>query len=58
MPRSNATWEFVCHPGYPDAHLDQVHTRLRDSRATEHAALLDLIPNSAIALGSWRNLER
>jgi predicted glycoside hydrolase/deacetylase ChbG (UPF0249 family) len=58
MPSSDAVWEFVCHPGYPDAHLEQVRTRLRASRATEHAALLSLIPNSTIALGSWGNLER
>ncbi|MGA7352753.1 MAG: ChbG/HpnK family deacetylase, partial [Acidobacteriaceae bacterium] len=49
------TWELVCHPGYPDAHLDQVHTRLRASRAQEHAALLKLLP--AIPLASWRDLE-
>jgi chitin disaccharide deacetylase len=29
------TWEFVCHPGYNDAALDQVHTRLRKSREQE-----------------------
>ncbi len=29
------TWEFVCHPGYNDADLDQVQTRLRESRAQE-----------------------
>ena len=29
------TWEFVCHPGYNDAELDQVRTRLRQSRETE-----------------------
>jgi predicted glycoside hydrolase/deacetylase ChbG (UPF0249 family) len=29
------TWEFVCHPGYNDAALDQVHTRLRKSREGE-----------------------
>jgi predicted glycoside hydrolase/deacetylase ChbG (UPF0249 family) len=49
------TWELVCHPGYPDAHLDQVRTRLRASRAQEHAALLKLLP--AIRLSSWRDLK-
>ncbi|MGB9032712.1 MAG: ChbG/HpnK family deacetylase [Acidobacteriaceae bacterium] len=49
------TWELVCHPGYPDTHLDQVRTRLRASRAQEHAALLKLVP--AIPLTSWRDLE-
>jgi predicted glycoside hydrolase/deacetylase ChbG (UPF0249 family) len=29
------TWEFVCHPGYNDAELDQVQTRLRRSREQE-----------------------
>ena len=29
------TWEFVCHPGYNDADLQQIQTRLRASRATE-----------------------
>jgi len=38
------TWELVCHPGYPDAALDGVRTRLRESRAIEHAALLETIP--------------
>src|SRR5271169_4439686 len=26
------TWEFVCHPGYNDAELDKIRTRLRQSR--------------------------
>ncbi|MGB7353299.1 MAG: ChbG/HpnK family deacetylase [Acidobacteriaceae bacterium] len=47
-------WELVCHPGYLDAHLDQVRTRLRDSRAQEHAALLELLPRFPLA--SWRDL--
>ncbi|MGA9565679.1 MAG: ChbG/HpnK family deacetylase [Candidatus Korobacteraceae bacterium] len=29
------TWEFVCHPGYNDADLDRVRTRLRQSREEE-----------------------
>jgi hopanoid biosynthesis associated protein HpnK len=29
------TWEFVCHPGYNDADLNQVRTRLRASREQE-----------------------
>ena len=33
------TWEFVCHPGYNDAELDLVRTRLRQSRETELAVL-------------------
>lgn len=31
----DGTWEFVCHPGYSDAGLDRVRTRLRASRALE-----------------------
>lgn len=38
------TWEMVCHPGYLDPSLDTVHTRLRESRAVEHTALLDTVP--------------
>jgi chitin disaccharide deacetylase len=40
----DGTWELVCHPGYTDAMLDGVRTRLRESRAIEHAALLGTIP--------------
>jgi predicted glycoside hydrolase/deacetylase ChbG (UPF0249 family) len=29
------TWEFVCHPGYNDAELNKMRTRLRESRARE-----------------------
>jgi predicted glycoside hydrolase/deacetylase ChbG (UPF0249 family) len=53
-PDPNETWELVCHPGYPDAALDQVRTRLRASRAREHQALLELLP--AIPLASWSDL--
>ncbi|HEY1808554.1 MAG TPA: ChbG/HpnK family deacetylase [Acidobacteriaceae bacterium] len=49
-------WEIVCHPGHLDPHLDQVRTRLRASRAHEHEALLELLPQ--IPLASWRNLSR
>lgn len=41
------TWELVCHPGYNDAELAQVKTRLRESRAIEHASLLEVIPELA-----------
>ena len=33
------TWELVCHPGYNDAELATVRTRLRDSRAREFEIL-------------------
>ncbi|MGB6131734.1 MAG: ChbG/HpnK family deacetylase [Acidobacteriaceae bacterium] len=52
----NAVWELVVHPGYPDEHLDRVRTRLRESRAQEHAALLATIPASGIPLAHWRDL--
>lgn len=54
-PDPQPVWELVCHPGYTDAHLDQVRTRLRASRAHEHDALLELLPN--IPLASWRDLS-
>ena len=43
----NGTWELVCHPGYNDAALAGVRTRLRQSRAIEHSALLAVIPEMA-----------
>jgi hypothetical protein len=36
------TWELVTHPGYNDADLAAVHTRLRASRDVERQALLTL----------------
>lgn len=38
------TWELVCHPGYNDAALEAVQTRLRGTREVERAALLHLLP--------------
>ncbi len=35
----DGTWELVCHPGYDDADLAQVRTRLRASRVTEFQIL-------------------
>ncbi|MCI0355171.1 MAG: ChbG/HpnK family deacetylase, partial [Acidobacteria bacterium] len=57
------TWEFVCHPGYVDADLDGVRTRLRESRQQE----LDLLTSPAarktieargIELISYRDLGK
>lgn len=48
---ADGTWELVCHPGYNDADLDAVKTRLRDTRDVEREALLALIPE---AVGSGR----
>jgi chitin disaccharide deacetylase len=36
------TWEFVCHPGYNDADLRAVRTRLRDSREEERRLLVSV----------------
>lgn len=56
MPEDEgAIWELVCHPGYPDAALEQVRTRLRASRGAEHAALLGLLPG--MRLGKWDGLR-
>ncbi|HZY63905.1 MAG TPA: ChbG/HpnK family deacetylase [Edaphobacter sp.] len=38
------TWELVCHPGYNDASLDAVATRLRAAREVERLALTEEIP--------------
>jgi predicted glycoside hydrolase/deacetylase ChbG (UPF0249 family) len=54
------TWELVCHPGYNDADLDQIKTRLRNTRDIEREALQQLIPAAAasgrIELISFRDL--
>lgn len=41
------TWELVCHPGYNDADLDAVTTRLRETREVERAALLSVLSRQA-----------
>src|SRR5215470_3303413 len=53
------TWEFVSHPGYNDAELDSVATRLRDSRNKELAILTsdkvkELVARNGIELISYR----
>ncbi len=35
----DGTWELVCHPGYNDAELDTIATRLRATRDVEREAL-------------------
>jgi predicted glycoside hydrolase/deacetylase ChbG (UPF0249 family) len=55
------TWEFVCHPGYNDADLQQARTRLRESRETELRVLTlpaarDLLSREGIELISYRDL--
>jgi predicted glycoside hydrolase/deacetylase ChbG (UPF0249 family) len=41
---STGTYELCCHPGYNDADLDRVTTRLRAHRDTERNALLVEVP--------------
>jgi len=55
------TWEFICHPGYNDAELDGVRTRLRDSREKELAVLTsvrarELLRKHGIELISYHQL--
>jgi predicted glycoside hydrolase/deacetylase ChbG (UPF0249 family) len=38
------TFELCCHPGYLDHALQSTQTRLRESRATESRALMQVIP--------------
>jgi predicted glycoside hydrolase/deacetylase ChbG (UPF0249 family) len=53
------TWEFVTHPGYNDAELNSVKTRLRHSRENELAILTspeakELLQSEQIELISYR----
>ena len=55
------TWEFVCHPGYNDAELNGIQTRLRESREQELQVLKspetrDLLARSGIELISYQEL--
>jgi chitin disaccharide deacetylase len=55
------TWELVCHPGYNDAELQTVPTRLRQSRADElqlltAAATRERLEQEGIQLVSYRDL--
>jgi chitin disaccharide deacetylase len=55
------TWELVCHPGYNDAALQSLRTRLRESRARElqlltSAATRELLARNQIQLISYRDL--
>jgi predicted glycoside hydrolase/deacetylase ChbG (UPF0249 family) len=45
----DGTWEFVCHPGYNDADLDRVQTRLRASRSKELEVLTSAAARDALA---------
>ena len=55
------TWELVCHPGYNDAELGSIRTRLRESRAIELALLTSpearaILASRGIQLISYRDL--
>lgn len=57
----DGTWELVCHPGYHDAELDSVRTRLRQSRADELRLLTsvrtrDLLAQAGVELISYCQL--
>jgi predicted glycoside hydrolase/deacetylase ChbG (UPF0249 family) len=51
------TWELVTHPGYNDADLDSVRTRLRASRDKEREALAALHKFPSVELISFRELN-
>lgn len=58
----DGTWEFVCHPGYNDAELDRIQTRLRQSREQELSLLTspdakELLRRRGIELISYHELE-
>jgi hopanoid biosynthesis associated protein HpnK len=55
------TWELVCHPGYNDAELDSIRTRLRESRAEElrlftSPDVREILTRSGVQLISYRDL--
>jgi len=55
------TWEFVCHPGYNDADLAKVRTRLHQSRVRELELLTspearESLQRQGIELISYREL--
>jgi hopanoid biosynthesis associated protein HpnK len=59
----DGTWEFVCHPGYNDAELQSVRTRLKASREKEleiltSAETRELLAGEGIELISYRDLAR
>ena len=51
------TWELVTHPGYNDADLDKVRTRLRGSREIEMEALEAVREFPGIELISYEGLR-
>lgn len=53
----SGTWELVTHPGYSDADLDRVRTRLHASRDVERAALIALKEFPDLKLVSFAELH-
>lgn len=56
------TWELVCHPGYNDAELGNIRTRLRESREVELRLLTspesrEMLARSGVQLISYRDLK-
>ena len=51
------TWELVTHPGYNDADLNKVRTRLRASREIEREALEAVKEFAGIELISYADLR-
>jgi len=52
------TWELVTHPGYQDAELLQIKTRLRESRDEERNALFALQQPAGLELVTFADLGR
>ena len=57
----DGTWELVCHPGYNDCDLQNIHTRLRESREQELRILTsqstrDLLAANGVEVISYRDL--
>jgi len=57
----DGTWEFVCHPGYSDAELATIQTRLQQSRQRELEVLTSVAARESlgrrgIQLISYREL--
>lgn len=57
----DGTWEFVCHPGYNDAELSAVKTRLRESRELELRVLTmpqarEVLEKRGVQLISYQDL--
>jgi chitin disaccharide deacetylase len=57
----DGTWEFVCHPGYDDAELQSLQTRLRKSREQELEILTapatrELLQRNSVELISYHDL--